>query len=105
MVRLTTCGDAFEARLLAARLGSEGIVWSLRGGQDGPFAVGNVEVLVEEHHLDTARELLLLDDFDRPVAVHGAEPERETTMRDVALLAVVLVGVVVFAIARMAAKV
>ena len=105
MVRLTTCGDSFEARLLAARLGSEGIVWSLRGGQDGPFAVGNVEVLVEERDLDSARELLAMDDFDRPIAPEGAEPERETTMRDVALLAAVLVGGVVFAIARMGAKI
>lgn len=105
LVRLTTCGDAFEARVLVARLGSEGIVWSLRGGQDGPFAIGNVEVLVDEDDLDTARELLLLDDFDGPLAPAGAQPERETTGRDIAVLAVVLLGVIVFAIARMTAKV
>jgi hypothetical protein len=105
MVRLTTCGDAFEARLLAARLGSEGVVWSLRGGHDGPFAIGEVEVLVDENDLTTARELLSLDDFDRPFASADAEPERETTIRDVAILAAVLVGVIVFAIARMGARV
>jgi hypothetical protein len=105
MVRLTTCGDAFEARLLAARLGSEGVVWSLRGGHDGPFAIGEVEVLVDENDLTTARELLSLDDFDRPFAAEDAEPERETTVRDLLVLVAVVVGVVVFAIARMGAKI
>jgi hypothetical protein len=105
MVRLTTCGDAFEARLLAARLGSEGVVWSLRGGHDGPFAVGNVDVLVDADDFETAREVLLLQDFDGPIAEPDAEPERETTLRDVALIAAVLVGAIVFAIARMGAKV
>jgi Putative prokaryotic signal transducing protein len=105
MVRLTTCGDAFEARLLAARLGSEGVVWSLRGGHDGPFAIGEVEVLVDENDLTTARELLSLDDFDRPFAAEDAEPERETTGRDLLVLVAVVVGVIVFAIARMGAKI
>jgi hypothetical protein len=105
MVRLTTCGDAFEARLLAARLGSEGIVWSLRGGHDGPFAVGNVDVLVDADDFETAREVLLLQDFDGPIADADAEPERETTMRDIAVIAAVIVGALVFAIARMGAKV
>ena len=105
MVRLTTCGDAFEARLLAARLGSEGVVWSLRGGHDGPFAIGEVEVLVDENDLTTARELLSLDDFDRPFAAEDAAPERETTVRDLLVLVAVVVGVVVFAIARMGAKI
>ena len=64
LVRLTTCGDAFEARVLAARLGSEGIVWSLRGGHDGPFALGTVDVLVDADDYETAREVLLLQDLD-----------------------------------------
>ena len=105
MVRLTTCGDAFEARLLAARLGSEGVVWSLGGGRDGPFAIGEVEVLVDENDLMTARELLSLDDFDRPFEAEDAEPERETTGRDLLVLVAVVVGVIVFAIARMGAKI
>ena len=68
MVRLTTCGDGFEARVLAARLGSEGIVWSLRGGHDGPLAFGTVDVLVDADDLDTARELLGDDDLELAAA-------------------------------------
>jgi len=103
MVRLTTCADGFEARLLAARLGSEGVVWSLRGAHDGPLAFGSVEVLVDADDLDTAREMLAGDDLE--LAPSGAEPERETTGRDVALVLLVLVLVVLFAIARMATPV
>ena len=58
MVRLVTVGDGFEAKLLAARLGSEGLVWQLRGGVDGPYPMGPVDVLVEAERLQEARELL-----------------------------------------------
>ena len=98
MVRLTTCADGFEARLVAARLGSEGVVWSLRGGHDGPLALGAVDVLVDVDDLEVAQEVLGLEALD-------AEPVRETTGRDVWIVALVLVGAVLFAIARMAAPV
>ena len=58
MVRLVTVGDGFEAKLLAARLGSEGVLWQLRGGVDGPYPMGPVDVLVEAERLEEARELL-----------------------------------------------
>ena len=106
MVRLTTCADAFEARLLAARLGSEGIVWSLRGGHDGPFALGAVEVLVDVDDHPAARELLDSDvDWDGELTPVGTQPERETTGREVLVLVAVIVAVVLFAIARMASPV
>jgi len=106
MVRLTTCTDAFEARLLAARLGSEGIVWSLRGGHDGPLALGAVEVLVDADDHSAARELLDSDlDFGGELTPLGTAPERETTGREVLVLVAVIVLVVLFAIARMAAPV
>src|SRR5688500_2008537 len=98
MVRLTTCADGFEARLVAARLGSEGVVWSLRGGHDGPLTFGTVDVLVDADDLEIAQEVLGLE-------VTEAAPERETTGRDVLLVALVLVGALLFAIARMAAPV
>ena len=61
MVRVAATRDAFEARVIAARLGAEGIVWELRGALDGPYPVGQVEVLVEEDAADAARELLALE--------------------------------------------
>ena len=103
MVRVTTCGDAFEARLVAARLGSEGVVWSLRGGHDGPLVLGSVDVLVDVADLETARELL--GDSGCELAAADAEAERETTGRDVLLVCAVLLGALLFAIARRAAPV
>jgi hypothetical protein len=103
MVRLTTCADGFEARLLAARLGSEGVVWSLRGGHDGPLALGTVDVLVDADDLDVARDLL--GDTGRDLAAADTAPERETTGRDVLIACAVLALAVLFAVARMAAPV
>jgi hypothetical protein len=57
MVRLATLADPFAARVLAARLGAEGLVWELRGG-DGPYPVGPVHVFVPERDLDEARTVL-----------------------------------------------
>ena len=61
MVRLMTAANAIEARIIAARLGSEGIVWEFRGSVDGPLAVGPVEVLVDVEGFETAKELLMVD--------------------------------------------
>jgi hypothetical protein len=58
MVPLTTVATPFAARVLAAHLGAEGIVWELRGNVDGPYPVGPVEVLVSEDQLALARELV-----------------------------------------------
>jgi hypothetical protein len=56
--------DPFHARVLAARLGSEGIVTQLRGGIDNPYPMGDVEVLVAEADLELARDLLLADEVE-----------------------------------------
>jgi hypothetical protein len=58
MVLLTTVGSVFEARLLAARLGSEGVIWELRGA-DALYPVGPIHVLVAESDADTARAVAL----------------------------------------------
>ena len=58
MVPLTTAAGPFEARVMAAHLGAEGIVWELRGGADGPYPLGPVEVLVAEGDLAVAREVV-----------------------------------------------
>ena len=60
MVHLVTVDGPFEARVLAARLGAEGIVWELRGASD-VYPVGRSHVYVDEGDLASARELLLTD--------------------------------------------
>ncbi len=68
MVRLTTVGDPIEARIIAARLGSEGVLWELRGGIDGPYPMGPFHVYVAEPDLATAHEVLTpADDHDEDV--------------------------------------
>ena len=63
-------GTSFHARVIAARLGSEGIVTDLRGNVDGFYPVGDVHVYVDQEDLAEAREILLVDDvesaFDEP---------------------------------------
>ena len=58
MVPVAVTRDQFEARVIAARLGSEGIVWELRGNAGGPYPLGQVQVLVEEASVEAAREVL-----------------------------------------------
>ena len=53
----------FEARILTAQLGAEGIIWELRGA-DAVYPLGNVDVLVPEAELDEARTVLLPTDDD-----------------------------------------
>lgn len=74
MVPLTTAANPFAARVLAAHLGAEGIVWELRGNVDGPYPVGPVDVLVSEEDLALAREVVserLLPDLDEPGLAAG----------------------------------
>ena len=55
--------DAFHARVVVARLTSEGIIAQLRGA-DGPYPMGVVEVLVLPEELETAQQLLLADEVE-----------------------------------------
>jgi hypothetical protein len=71
MVPLTTTSTPFEARVLAAHLGAEGIVWELRGNVDGPYPVGPVVVLVAEDDLAVAREVV--SEQPDEAAVQGAD--------------------------------
>ncbi|MGH9156910.1 MAG: putative signal transducing protein [Acidimicrobiales bacterium] len=64
MVRLASVSSGFHARVIAARLGSEGIVTQLRGGVDGPYPMGDVHVYVGEEDLDDAQELLMVDEVE-----------------------------------------
>src|SRR5947208_16918977 len=60
MVRLLSTLDQFEARVLVARLGAEGILWELRGGHDGPYPMGPVHVYVEADDLSRAQDLVAM---------------------------------------------
>ncbi|MDQ6727108.1 MAG: hypothetical protein M3066_13205 [Actinomycetota bacterium] len=70
MVRLATVSTSFHARVIAARLGTEGIVTDLRGNIDGLYPVGDTHVYVGEDDLPEAQEILMVDDvesaFDAP---------------------------------------
>lgn len=71
---LTTVQGSFHGRVLAARLGAEGIVVELRGMSEGPYPLqGAVEVFVCEAQLDLAREILLADAVDAAVDAESVE--------------------------------
>jgi hypothetical protein len=63
MVTLVTVPNGFQARVVAARLGSAGVVAQVRGA-DGPYPIGDVKVDVPEVELDLARQLLLADQVE-----------------------------------------
>ena len=64
LVHLRTVNNTFHARVIAARLGADGIVTELRGSVDGPYPVGPVSVWVREEDAESARELLLVDEVE-----------------------------------------
>jgi hypothetical protein len=65
MCYLTTVVGSFHGRVLAARLGAEGIVVVLRGVTDGPYPIQSaVDILVPAEQLSLAREILLADAVD-----------------------------------------
>jgi hypothetical protein len=72
MVPLVTLRNTFAARVLAARLGSEGILTSLHGAVDGPYPIGDVWVSVDAEQLDEARQLLLADEVED---AFGGDPD------------------------------
>lgn len=70
LVPVARVPNEFHARVIAARLGSEGIITELRGGISSPYPMGEVDVLVSESEFEEAAALLLADDvesaFDDP---------------------------------------
>ena len=74
MVHLVTVGDTFHARVIAARLGSDGILAQLRGAVDGPYpGMGEVRVYVDVEDLTVARELLMADEVESAFDDDGDE--------------------------------
>jgi len=65
MVPLTVTASEFEAQVLCARLGADGILTQMRGQMQGPYPLpGLITVLVEADQADDARELLLGDQVE-----------------------------------------
>jgi hypothetical protein len=99
MVRLATVRSTFHARVIAARLGAEGIMVQLRGNVDGVYPMGDTHVFVEADALDTAREVLLVDEvesaFDGPA--DEAVDRSLTWPRWVVLAAILAVAALAFA--------
>jgi hypothetical protein len=65
MVPLTVTASTFEAQVLCARLGADGILTEMRGNMQGPYPLpGLVTVLVEADQAEDARQLLLVDEVE-----------------------------------------
>lgn len=64
LVPLTTVGSRFEGQVLVARLGADGILAALRGGDTVYPIPGPVDVLVEAERAPEARQLLLADQVE-----------------------------------------
>jgi hypothetical protein len=74
MVRLITVRSSFHARVIAARLGAEGMVTELRGVDD-LYPVGDIHVFVSEEDLPAAQELLMADEVES--AFDDLEPDTD----------------------------
>ena len=97
MVRLATVGTSFHARVIAARLGSEGILTELRGNVEGLYPVGDVHVYVGEEDLAESRELLLVDDVESAFDDDGTAERRSAREPWLIMFAVMIMTGLIFA--------
>lgn len=81
MVHLRTVPDAWHAKVLAARLGCEGIVTQLQGPLSGPYPFGAVSVLVEAEQAELAADLLLADEVEAAFSGPDEEDEADAKRR------------------------
>jgi hypothetical protein len=104
MVHLVTPSSSFEAQVVAARLGAEGVVWQLAGPVGGPLPLSEVSVLVDEADLVRAREILLLGEpapSGGPVELDAVvDPGVERSGRRRGMAVLMVAGVLVLAITR-----
>jgi hypothetical protein len=82
MCYLTTVVGSFRGRVLAARLGAEGVLVVLKGASDLYPIPSAVDVLVPADQLTLAREILLADAVDD--AFVGVELDSATQSPDIA---------------------
>ena len=84
MVALVPAQGTFHAKVIAARLGAEGITTQLRGSVDGPYpCFGEVTVFVAEADLEVAAEILLVDEVEATLdsVMHETDDEPVTYTR------------------------
>lgn len=81
MVHVRTVPTAFHARVIAARLGAEGILTELRGNVGGPYPFGDVSVWVGEADAGEASELLLADEVESAFDRHPDDEEPSPSTR------------------------
>jgi hypothetical protein len=104
MERLTSVNGSFPARVLAARLHSEGLDCELRGALDSVYrlTVGDmarVDVYVPADQMEDARLVMLVDEVD--AAYEGGENRRPTAARSW-LMWTAVAAVVFFTVAPLA---
>jgi hypothetical protein len=98
MVRLATVRSTFHARVIAARLGAEGIITELRGNVDGIYPMGDVHVFVPEEDLPPSQELLMADEVESAFDdVEGDVDTRSPRELWILLVTVLVVAAVLFA--------
>ncbi|MHB1930227.1 MAG: hypothetical protein ACYDEN_08380 [Acidimicrobiales bacterium] len=76
MVHVRTVPSAFHARVIAARLGADGILTELRGNVGGPYPIGETSVWVPAGEAEVAQALLRADEVEASV---GAIPDGDET--------------------------
>ena len=92
MVPLATTRSGFEAKVLVARLGADGILAQLQGGNaDSLYPVGAFDIFVDEEDLDRARELLE-EGTGELIEEDDAYGEAQDSRRTEWWMAVILVG-------------
>src|SRR5689334_61933 len=82
LAKLLTVHSGFQARVVAARLGADGIPVQLTGASDGPYPVGSTTLWVLPDDLDEALGLLLLDEAEWVLAEADAEADLDAWADD-----------------------
>jgi hypothetical protein len=87
MVVIDTVGSRFEADLLAAKLGANGVLWQLRSNYPGAYTgerpFGGIDILVPVEEVDEARAVISADGEVMPdVVFEGQDPADFETAPD-----------------------
>lgn len=106
MVHLVSVHDEFHARVIAARLGSDGVLTEVRPPLGGPYPLpGELQLFVDEDDAQLARALLQADEDESAASLEeeatfdAGEPERQPLLA--APLRMGLAGIAVLAVAAL----